>query len=207
MIVPPLREVTLRRSGSERIMPLFTSYVLGYCLPGSLVGKIGVLSEPMNVDGGAQMVMQMIAEDYTLTDSQRQIRSFHDPMVYRVQDVRMWPLLLRSLSPRAAFVNTVIKHDLRYFRDADVDTIVPTCYAHFAYEKTIQRYFNAKRQKFHGMAVVEECLVSHMQDLDTADYSVTVHMRGRREMLTQHQRYMWAMQRGREVEIAFVEVE
>lgn len=123
------------------------------------MGKLGILAEPMNADGVAQTMIQTVTEDYTLTDRQRQIRRFHDPMVYRVQDVRMWPLLLRSLSPRAAFVNTVIKHDLRYFRDADVDTIIPTCYAYFAYEKTIQRYFNTKRQKFHGMAAIEECFV------------------------------------------------
>jgi hypothetical protein len=80
--------------------------------------------------------------------------------------------LLRSLSPREFLVNKIVKFDLHYLRDANVDTIIPTTYSHFAMEKTIQRFFNQKRQKFHGMEAVESAFVavSTENNVTTSNY-------------------------------------
>lgn len=159
-MLPPLWELCLLKKYPDYpIIPLFGKY-LTHCFGHSLVGKLGVLVEPMNiaVDGGispAQKLIDEVAASYSLTSSQAQMKSFHQPFAYWTQDVRMWPLLLRSLQPRSFMINTLVKGDLRVFRDAAVDTIIPTNYAYFAMEKTIQRFFNQKKQKFHGMDVLE----------------------------------------------------
>jgi hypothetical protein len=75
-------------------------------------------------------------------------------------------LLLRSLSPKELLVNKIVKFDLRYFKDANVDTIVPTDYMHFAMEKTIQRFFNQRRHKFHGLGSLEALFVSLLDDME-----------------------------------------
>jgi hypothetical protein len=53
-------------------------------------------------------------------------------------------------------VNKVIKFDLRYFKDAMVDVVVPLNYGYFNYEKTISKFFNFKKIKFHGIEKLEE---------------------------------------------------
>lgn len=57
-------------------------------------------------------------------------------------------------------MNNIVKTDLRLAKDADVDTILPTNYAHFACEKSIQRFVKVKRVKFHGLDVLESCFIS-----------------------------------------------
>lgn len=98
-------------------------------------------------------------QKFSLRPNQRATKSFHSPFAYRCKDVRMWKYFLRSLQPREYLVNKVVKFDLKYFGDAMVDTIIPLNYAFFAFEKTIQRFFNAKKQKFHPLSCVEKAFV------------------------------------------------
>lgn len=53
-------------------------------------------------------------------------------------------------------VNTMIKFDLKYYKDAGVDTIIPLNYSYFAYQKTITSFFNQKKQKFHKRDILKE---------------------------------------------------
>jgi len=101
-----------------------------------------------------------LEREFSLTSNQRATKRFHSPFAYWCKDVRMWKYFLRSLQPREYLVNKVVKFDLKYFGDAMVDTIVPFNYAFFAFEKTIQRFFNPKKQKFHPLSCVEKAFVT-----------------------------------------------
>jgi hypothetical protein len=50
-----------------------------------------------------------------------------------------------------------LKNDLRYFKDALVDTIIPLHYHYFRMQRTIKGFFNFNKIRFHDLSVVEEC--------------------------------------------------
>lgn len=53
-------------------------------------------------------------------------------------------------------INKIIKFDLRYFKDANVDTLIPLSYEYFNYQRTITNFFNQKKQKFHKRNIVHK---------------------------------------------------
>jgi len=68
----------------------------------------------------------------------------------------MWKYFATKLSFSNLMVNRVIKFDLRYFKDANVDTIVPLNYEYFNYQNTIFKFFNFKKQRFHKFDKLEK---------------------------------------------------
>ena len=42
-----------------------------------------------------------------------------------------------------------MKHEFRYFKDSDVDVVVPLNYDYFNAERTILKFFNSKRTRFY----------------------------------------------------------
>jgi hypothetical protein len=58
--------------------------------------------------------------------------------------------------------NKSVKFDLRYFKDSNVDTIIPLNYEFFHYQRVITKYFNSKKQKFHKLENIEKIF----KDLD-----------------------------------------
>ena len=78
--------------------------------------------------------------------------------------MRQWKYFLRSLSPRNYLINKVVKFDIRKLKDSDVDTVLPTERSHFAMEKTIERFFNQKRTKWHNLASLAACFEKIMKD-------------------------------------------
>ncbi|USN56386.1 MAG: hypothetical protein H6766_04965 [Candidatus Peribacteria bacterium] len=101
--------------------------------------------------------MEQWASEYQRTAAQLGTKQFHRPFVRRGRDVRQWKYFLRSLSPRNYLINKVVKFDLRKLNDSDVDTVLPTEWSHFAMEKTIERFFNPKRTKWHNIKTLEQC--------------------------------------------------
>ncbi len=205
IIVPPLFELLLAKTDTV-ILPLFSDYLLCSCFPWSLIGKIWLLVDPVHTWWEAQKLVHLIEKTYKLSSNQSQTKGFHSPMTYREKDVSLWPLLQRSLSPRDYLINKVVKFDLSYLKDAAIDTIIPTNYSHFAMEKTIIRYHNQKKQKFHGVRALERSFEKVTSSKNPSNYSVTVHYIGRNEMLTERKKYLWSLQRGKESVINFVEI-
>ena len=50
-----------------------------------------------------------------------------------------------------------MKNDLRYFKDAYVDTVLPMHYNYFRMQRAIKSFFNFHKIRFHDFSVVEEC--------------------------------------------------
>lgn len=218
LIVPPVYELARVRSKEDdtySVLSLYQYYCMKCAFPGSLVGKIWYLAESGHASRGINTIQQHLvhwAASYQRSDAQLQTKQFHRPFARWGRDVRQWKYFLRSLSPRNYLINKVVKFDLRKLKDSDVDTVLPTERSHFAMEKTIERFFNSKRTKRHGMQTLEVCF----QQLLTAsgellvtkdDYSVTVLYKGDRGMLESSQKYPWLLGRGKETPIIFCELD
>lgn len=138
----------------DDIIPLFQHY-LAFVYSRSRVGKIGYL--------GAWAEGQMIYEihqkqmkNYVLTAKQQHISSFHHPMVYWYKDTSMWHFWSKYFGHRTMLINKAIKFDLGYFKDADVDTIVPWSYEYFAWQRLITQTCNPKRYTFHKWEIITD---------------------------------------------------
>ena len=62
-------------------------------------------------------------------------------------------------------INKIIKFDLKYFKDADVDTLIPLSRSYFNYQTSISSFFNPKKQKFHKREVVVEVFQELVEEL------------------------------------------
>jgi hypothetical protein len=85
----------------------------------------------------------------------------------------MWKYFANNLSFSNLMVNKIIKFDIRYFKDSNVDSIVPLNYEYFNYQNTIFKFFNFKKQKFHKIDNLERIFA----DLDLKQdniYSVNI---------------------------------
>ena len=96
----------------------------------------------------------MMTKDYQLTDNQKTTKKFH--LSKWTKDVSMRTYFSRLYSSRNLIINKTIKEDLTYFKDANIDTLIPLQYSYFDYQRTITSYLNPKKYKFHKRNIMEE---------------------------------------------------
>ena len=148
----------------------------------------------------AQELISNLSKDYKLSDNQSKIRKFNFPFKFWAKEVQMWKYFANKLSFSNLMANRSIKFDLKYFKDSNVDTIIPLNYEYFNYQNTIFKFFNFKKQKFHKISVLEE-LFGYLE-LKTSDkYSVNVYYTGHVEFLEREKKTLWNLQRGKSIEI------
>jgi hypothetical protein len=104
----------------------------------------------------AQDLVYNLSKDYKLTENQSNIKKFYFPFKFWLKEVQMWKYFVRKLSFSSLMVNKVIKFDLRYFKDANVDSLIPLNYEYFNYQNTIFKFFNYKKQRFHKLENLEK---------------------------------------------------
>lgn len=205
IIVPPVYELALlEKKTKAKILPLFTTYVLDYCFTYSLVGKIGLFWDYADVEW-AQMLMKNLEKNYVLTSDQKTIKKFHTPFVYWTKETPLWKYYLTSLSYSHILVNKIIKFDLRYFKDAMTDTVIPLNYWYFHYQTTITKFLNFKKIRFHSLEKLEQCFHKVVWSSWTI-YSVTIAYTWNCEILRREKRLMWLLQRGKTTEILWKEI-
>lgn len=196
VIVAPVYELALAED--KRVMPLFKNYILTHVLAKSLVGKIGLFGDFADIQH-AQSLLEKISKNYTLTAAQKNTKKFQKSFAYWLKQVTMRKYYLTTFSYSDFMVNKQIKFDLKYFKDANVDTVVPLNYAYFNFEKTIKNYFNQKKTKFHTL----KKLVSSVQEQIQTNYSVKVFYSGHAKLLKAEKRIMRMLERGKEIEVVF----
>jgi hypothetical protein len=193
---------------------LFQNYVLDYCLTHSLVGKIWLMWDWSDTQV-AQPLFESFAQGYTLTDNQKNTKKFQQPWARWTKEVQMWKYFLTTLSYSDPLVNRTVKHDLRYFKDAGVDTIIPLNYGYFNYQNTIVKFCNYKKCRFHKLEKLEQCFLmsSWAVAKDLSDdknssiqsqndkYAVTVLYTGQKELLQRQKKVMRPLQRGKNTQI------
>lgn len=127
-----------------------------------------------------------------MTENQRGIKKFHFPFAWWGKEVRLWKILLEHLSRSSPLVNTLIKNDLKYFKDASVDTFIPMNYSYFWAQKTIQHLLHSKKTRFHGIEKLEFVFDSILGP-KTSEYSVSVFYTDHGKFLTRNKRLLWLL--------------
>ena len=118
-------------------------------------------------------MLKQEAKNYSLTDNQKSIKKFQSPFAYRTKEVSMRKYYLTTLSYSDFMVNKVIKFDMRYFKDAMTDTVIPLNYGYFNFQNTLSKFFNFKKIRFHKLEKIEESFLNFK--LKPSTYSITIH--------------------------------
>jgi len=196
LILPPLFEHAYMSSGnSEYILPIFTQYLTNEVLPFSIVWKLGLLCDSTTIDE-SQVMIRELCSWYTLNAKQIETKSFHTTFPVWSRSVSMWNYFLTTYGKREWMVRKAIKYDLRYFKDAAVDTLIPLSWWHLFYEKIIRQHTQWKKIRFHGKKAVKLVLDWYLGSSEWA-YSMTLHMTDKAQPLLDEQKRMDMLGRGK----------
>jgi len=117
------------------------------------VGKIGFIGGYNDISQIETFFTVMI-KSYQATDNQKTTKKFH--LSKWTKDVSMRTYFSRLYSSRNLIINKTIKEDLTYFKNANIDTLIPLQYGYFDYQRTITSYLNPKKYKFHKRNIMEK---------------------------------------------------
>lgn len=197
IILPPVWELAFRTN--KKILPLFQTYLTDYCFTNSLVGKMGAIGDRSDMQV-AQPLLESCATDYKLTNNQEKIKKFHNPMKRRLKETPLRKYFLTVLSYSDPMANKVAKFDLRYFKDANVDTLIPLNYGYFHYQNTIAKFLNFKKCRFHKLEKVQDSF-EKLALPQGKKYDMTILYTGQKELLERQKKIMRTLQRGKSVEL------
>lgn len=207
IILDPVYELAFKYSDKKiwfKIMPLFEKYLHDYAFKYSLVGKIWILSDFWS-SSSIQKFFEKEEKNYEPTDQQKSIKKFSYPFHYRVKSASSWTENINDLWVHNPYLIRTMKNDLRYFKDAYVDTILPMSYHYFRMQRAIKSFFNFHKIRFHDFSVVEECFTK-LVEKSNWNYWVNVWINQPLKFLTRNKQLMWLMQRGKTVEVNIEEV-
>ena len=157
-----------------------------------------------------QSLVAAQAERYQLTASQQATKKFHFPFAYRVKAAHARPAGIADLGNHNPYLIRTLKNDLKYFKDANVDTILPLHYHYFRMQRTIKGYFNFRKTRFHDLSVVEECFVSLTKSPlppftkggdEKGKYAVQIRTNQDPSFLLKEKELVRLLQRGKEIEL------
>lgn len=207
IIVDPIYELALKYSDKKllfKVLPLFQNYLHEYAFKYSLVGKIWILSDFWSF-WKAQEFFEKEEKDYKPTDDQKSIKKFSYPFHYRVKSANSWTANINDLWVHNPYLIRTMKNDLRYFKDAYVDTILPMHYNYFRMQRSIKSFFNFHKIRFHDISVVEECFNNLIKKSDWK-YWVNVWINQPSNFLTRNKQLIWMMQRWKNETIKIKEI-
>lgn len=208
IILDPIYELAFKHSDKKlsfEILPLFQRYLHEYGFKHSLVGKIWILSDFWSFSY-VQNLLENEEKIYNPTDNQKSIKKFSYPFHYRVKSASSWTFNINDLWVHNPYLIRTMKNDLRYFKDAYVDTILPMNYHYFRMQRAIKSFFNFHKIRFHDFSVVEECFVELLKEKKSENYSVSVRINQPSIFLTRNKQLMWLMQRWKWVNIDIEEI-
>ena len=207
IIVDPIYELALKYSDKKlwfRVLSLFQEYLHEYAFKYSLVGKIWILSDFWS-SSNVQELLEKEEMSYKPTDEQKSIKKFSYPFHYRVKSASSRTMNINDLWVHNPYLIRTMKNDLRYFKDAYVDAILPMHYHYLRMQRTIKSFFNFHKIRFHDMSVLEECLNNLVEKSDWK-YWVNVRINQPSEFLTRNKQLMWLMQRWKSEEVKIEEI-
>jgi hypothetical protein len=207
IIVDPVYELALKYSDKKlwfKILPLFQEYLHEYAFKHSLVGKIWILSD-FGSFWKVQELFEKEEKGYKPTEEQKSIKKFSYPFHYRVKFASSRTANMNDLWVHNPYLIRTMKNDLRYFKDAYVDTILPMHYHYFRMQRSIKSFFNFHKIRFHDFSVVEECFNNLIEKSDWK-YWVNVWINQPLEFLTRNKQLIWQMQRWKSVEVKIEQI-
>ncbi|UFX83420.1 hypothetical protein [Candidatus Absconditicoccus praedator] len=197
VILPPIYE--LYSLDDEVVLPLFRDYMLDV-LTYSLVGKIGFLGDISDFEYFDEKFYDL-TQNFQLTKNQKNISKFNFPFAIWKKQVVMWKYFLSNLSFRSWMINKLVKYDLRYFKDASVDTIIPLNYGYFAYTRNIKNRLNFNKIRFHGIDKLEKIFSNLVSDYQQNFYDINVYTNGIFDFVLEDKRWNMMLSRGKKVDI------
>ena len=208
-ILPPSWELVFL--GIEKyknyVIPLFSDYISQQVLPWSRIGKIGIIGEWSDLQWANQYVFKKLCANYMLHDKQKNIKWFHQPFLYWSKQTPLRKHFLVSLGRKDRMMHNVVKHDLHYFADAWIDTLIPLNYGYFAYDVTIAKFFRTKKCRWHRIeklaSVFANLVRAELQDT----YTVTIFYTGTLVHLQAEKKRMWLLEKGKNVPLEVMSVE
>lgn len=207
VILPPVLELAYLQGENEDknlILPLFSSYLQEEVFVHSLVGKMGVFGGREEVKVAQDLIAQL-ATGYSPTSAQLASKKFAFPFHFWGKATDIFVPLLNKLGWKTLLTNTVIKHDLRYFKDAMVDSLIPLSYAYFHAEVTISKFLNFKKIRFHRLGKLENIFKKLTADAETSPYQVQIYATDSLEALREEKRIVWLLQRGKKIKIVIID--
>lgn len=188
---------------SEYIIPLFSLYLHNYCFKYSLIGKIGIFWDFSSIQKAQELITNE-AKKYTLTEKQKTIKKFHFPLKYWTKETTMWKYFLNNLSFSNFMVNKIIKFDMRYFKNANIDTIIPLNYWYFSYQRTLSKYFTFSKQRFHKKEKLYTILDKYLETNQEEKYSITILANGTTHFIEKNKKLLRLLQKGKETKIKYL---
>ncbi len=207
IIVDPIYELALKDSNKKfwfKVMSLFQRYLQEYAFKYSLVGKIWILTDFWS-NWKVQKLLENEEEWYNVTDDQKSIKKFSYPFHYWVKSASSWVMNINDLWVHNPYLIRTMKNDLRYFKNAYIDTILPMHYHYFRMQRAIKSFFNFNKIRFHDLSIVEECF-NDLVEKSNWEYSVSIWINQPSEFLTRNKQLMWMMQRWKSVEVKIEEI-
>ena len=144
-------------------------------------------------------------KSYNPTDEQTSIKKFSYPFHYWVKPAGSWVFNVNDLGVHNPYVIRSMKNDLRYFKDAYVDTFLPMQYHYFSMQRSIKSFFNFHKIRFHDLSVLEECF-NYLIKEPNWKYWVAVWINQPLQFLTRNKQLMWLMQRGKSEKVEIEEI-
>lgn len=199
IILPPLYELAIHNHvWNEKIwkyiLPLFQNYLHNYCFKFSLVGKIWFFWDYADIEEGQKLLIQE-EKKYKLTEHQKNIKKFHFPFKYRSKETWLRKYYMNVFSYSSPMVNKVIKHDLKYFKDASIDTAIPLNYGYFNYQKTISKFFNYKKIRFHKIQNIEQIFKESINLEKNKTFKVNIYYTWHINPIIKNKKILWMLQR------------
>ncbi len=199
IILQPTLEIYFRYTlGQENILPLGEKYFLKG-LKFSLVGKIWFAGDWLDKQYFQSIFRKYILPKYTLTDNQKNIKKFNKNFPMWVKHTSMWKYYLTTFWYRDWMVRKTIKTDLKYFKDADVDTFFVLNWGYLAYDNLFRKYLKYKRIRHQWVNVLEEVFEGF--NLPTNTYNVEIIFDWPDYLLTSQKRFLYLLQKGKEINL------
>ena len=208
IIVPPLIELAFHHTEkyADVIIPLYHEYIMG-CMQESAVWKIWYAAEYLDMI--CRWVFEWKVLEYQpdekqlarVAEIQKKKPAYKWEVNFRFHEISMWKYYLTKLSFKSQIVHHAMKADWRYFKDAWVDTIIPTSYGFFAYETILWKFLNTKKQTFHWLSLVESWFTKLAKDFTQTRYHVHIHYTWTLDHLLREKKWVRMLQRGKEIEL------
>lgn len=220
VILPPLYEITVLKwcqwwqwptnPSQYRIAPIFSTYVHDHVLVHSLVGKLWILSESISLHTHTitQQLLQQSVWSYSLTSRQQSTKPFNTAFPMWTVWTPMRNSMIATFGKKDRLVRNIIKHDLKQFLDAWVDSIIPTSRWQFVYQKIICQRTNRKKVRFHGNSALDQSFNTAIPDHTTnpSRYTVTLHTTDDPAPLLHHKKRRWMLQRGKDITVKTIAI-
>ena len=196
IILDPIYELAISQRAEQTaknlILPLFQTYLQDEVLPYSLVGKIGLLTDKWSLSQ-AQNIFSQTVSDYQPTPTQQATKKFQFPFNYRIKSPQARPAGIIDLWVHNPYLIKTLKNDLKYFKDANVDTVIPLHYQYFAMQRTIKSCFNHHKTRFFDLSFIEK---SFKKLTTESKYSVQLRTNQSPAFLTEKKSLMRLLERG-----------